>query len=276
MTMTTKALARGALGLLAAGAVLTAGAAIGSDDGTRIHWGPYKVGDKRSGYTYAGAQTRAMQDDDFQNPAFLWLERGADIWETAAGEAGKACADCHGEAEEALAGVATRYPIHDEARGKLMNIEQRINWCREEQMGAAPFKWESEDLLGITAFVKNQSKGMPVAVSIDGPARPFWEQGKAFYEQRRGQLDMACTHCHVDHAGTMIRAETLSQGQVNGFPTYRLKWQTLGSLHRRFRGCNKNIRAEPYAYGSDEYVNLELYTTWRSNGLPIETPSVRK
>lgn len=267
---------RRALGLLAVGVVLTAGVAMASDDGTRIHWGPYMVDDKRSGYTYAGAQTRAMQDDDFQNPAFLWLERGADIWETVAGEAGKACVACHGDATDGMAGVATRYPIYFEDWGKLMNMEQRINWCRETQMQAEPFPWESEDLLGITAFVKHQSKGMPVNVSIDGPVQPFWEKGKAFYEQRRGQLDLACTHCHVDHEGTLIRAEILSQGQSNGFPTYRLKWQTLGSLHRRFRGCNRNIRSEPYPYGADEYVNLELYVAWRGNGLPVESPSVRK
>jgi len=175
-----------------------------------------------------------------------------------------------------MAGVATRYPIYFEDWGKLMNIEQRINWCRETQMRAEPFAWESDDLLGITAFVKNQSKGMAVDVAIDGPAAPFFEMGKDFYQTRRGQLDLACTHCHVDNPGNLIRAEILSQGQVNGFPTYRLKWQTVGSLHRRFRGCNKNIRAEPFPYGSDEYVNLELYTSWRGNGLPVESPSVRK
>ncbi|MQX36468.1 sulfur oxidation c-type cytochrome SoxA [Roseospira navarrensis] len=257
--------------------MLAATPALAADgDSTRIDWGPYKVGDVRSGYTFAGAQTRAMQDDEFQNPAFLWLERGMDIWETPAGQAGKACTDCHGDAEESMAGVAARYPIYFEDWDKLMNIEQRINWCRENQMQAEPFKWETDEMLGITAFVKHQSKGMPVDVSIEGPAHEFWEKGKAFYETRRGQLDLACTHCHVDNEGNLIRAETLSQGQANGFPTYRLKWQTVGSLHRRFRGCNKNIRAEPYGYGSDEYTNLELYVTWRGNGLPVESPSVRK
>ncbi|MBB4313938.1 sulfur oxidation c-type cytochrome SoxA [Roseospira marina] len=280
MTRMVKIPGGGRLSRLMAGLVIAAvpatGAVAADGDGTRIDWGPYKVGDVRSGYTYAGAQTRAMQDDDFQNPAFLWLERGAELWDTAEGAAGKACADCHGDAEESMADVATHYPIYFEDWGKLMNIEQRINWCRETQMQAEPFEWESDDLLGITAFVKHQSKGLPVDVSVDGPAAPFFEKGKAFYEERRGQLDMACTHCHVDHPGDLIRAETLSQGQANGFPTYRLKWQTLGSLHRRFRGCNRNIRAEPFPYGSDEYTNLELYVTWRGNGLPVESPSVRK
>ena len=75
--------------------------------------------------------------------------------------------------------------------------------------------------------------------------------------------------------GGQLRANVLSQGQSNGFPTYRLKWQKVGSIHRRFRGCNKMVRAKPYAYGADEYVNLELYLAWRGRGLPVETPAVR-
>ena len=29
------------------------------------------------------------------------------------------------------------------------------------------------------------------------------------------------------------------------------------------------VRAKPYAYGADEYVNLELYLAWRGRGLPV-------
>ena len=86
---------------------------------------------------------------------------------------------------------------------------------------------------------------------------------------------MSCAHCHEDNQGNNVRADLLSQGQSNGFPTYRMKWQGLGSLHRRFRGCNKNIRSTSLAYGADEYVNLELYLAWRGQGLPVEGPSVR-
>ena len=51
-------------------------------------------------------------------------------------------------------------------------------------------------------------------------------------------------------AGPMIRADPLSQGPSHGFPTSRFKWQALGSLHRRFSGCMKNIRATPFERGS--------------------------
>lgn len=276
-----------AIGTLAGGAALLAGEDSSAADESGI---PYRDGDYEtveapegsplaeliSGYYFRTAETRELQDDDFMNPAFIWLEQGEELWSTAEGEAGKSCADCHGDAEESMKGVGATYPKYHEASGKLINLEQRINLCRTESMQAEPWKWESDELLGMTAYVKHQSKGMPVDVSVDGPAAPFFEKGKEFYYQRRGQLDMACATCHENNYGMYIRADLLSQGQSNGFPTYRLKWQKLGSLHRRFRGCNRQVRATPYANGSEEYVNLELYLAWRGQGLPVETPAVRQ
>ncbi len=238
-------------------------------------WGDYQVGDIRSGYTYAIPETRAMQDDDVMNPAMVWVDQGEELWSKVDGTEGKACESCHQNAEDTMNTVGARYPVYEKTTGKLMNVEQRINQCRTERMKAKPFKWESTEMLSVTSYVRHQSRGQQVNVKVDGDAKPFFEKGKAFYNQRRGLLDMACSNCHQDNAGNMIRANLLSQGHSNGFPTYRLKWQKPGSLHRRFRGCNKQVRAQPYAAGSDEYTNLELYLAWRGRGLPVETPSVR-
>jgi sulfur-oxidizing protein SoxA len=238
-------------------------------------WGAYQVGDLRSGYTYATAETRAMQDDDFANPSFIWYDKGAALWSKAEGEAGKSCASCHGDDAASMKGVGNTFPKYNAALGKPVNIEQQINLCRVNNMKAEEYKWESDEMLGMTVFVKHQSVGMPINVDISGPMMSFWEKGKEFYNQRRGLLDMACSNCHVDNAGKMLRANLLTQGMANGFPTYRLKWSKVGSLHRRFKGCNTEVRAEPYGYGSEEYINLEVFLTHRGNGLPLETPSVR-
>ncbi|NKC11632.1 MAG: sulfur oxidation c-type cytochrome SoxA [Gammaproteobacteria bacterium] len=238
-------------------------------------WGDKQVEDRRSGYTYAKAETRAIQDDEFENPGMLWVERGSGLWSQVDGKEGKACESCHGDAGVSMANVGNRYPVFARELGKLINTEQRINQCRTERMGADAWKWESGELLSMTSFVRHQSAGKPLEPVIDGVAQPFFEKGKAFYEQRRGQLDMACMHCHQFYPGGQLRANILSQGQGNGFPVYRLKWQKVGSLHRRFRGCNSQVRAKPYPYGADEYVNLELYVAWRGRGLPVETPAVR-
>jgi len=101
------------------------------------------------------------------------------------------------------------------------------------------------------------------------------KQGRELYYTRVGQLDMACANCHEDNYGVYIRADHLSQGQINGFPAYRLKNAKLNSTHARFSGCMKNVRAQPFAVGSDEFRALELYVASRGNGLSSEGPSVR-
>ena len=239
------------------------------------NWGKYEVDERRSGYTFATVETNSMQDDDFENPGFIWVDEGAEIWNKVDGEAGKSCASCHEDASKSMKGVGARYPVYDPVKKKMVNLEQQINTCRKDRMKAKPYKYESKGLLAVTTFVRHQSKGMKMSVVVDGDAKPFFEKGEKLYHQRVGQLDMSCNHCHGDNFGMKARANTLSQGQSNGFPTYRLKWQKIGSIHRRFRGCMKNIRATPYKYGSDEYVNLELYLAWRGRELPVETPAVR-
>ena len=66
----------------------------------------------------------------------------------------------------------------------------------------------------------------------------------------------------------------IPQGHPTGYPVYRLEWQSLGSLQRRLRGCMTGVRAEPFAYGADELVALELFLMERAAGMTVETPAV--
>jgi sulfur-oxidizing protein SoxA len=235
---------------------------------------PQGVNKMKSGYHWATAPTREMQDDDFSNPAFLWVDIGSEQWTAKDGEAGKSCASCH-SGVETMKGVSATYPKYNAEDGKLRAVQHQINNCRTQQMKAKPWKWESDNMLGMAALVKNQSKGMPIKVKVSGEAQPFYNKGKKSYMLRRGGLDMSCKNCHMDYTDTRIRANILSNGLGNGFPTYRLKWQKIGSLHRRFRGCNKNVRATPFKSGSDVYTNLELFLTAHAMGMEVESPSVR-
>lgn len=236
----------------------------------------YIVGKEKSGYVYATPQTRAIQDDDFSNPAFLAVDQGKKLWSQVEGTKGKSCESCHGAAESSMKNIAASYPKWVPRLGKVVDIEQRINEMRTNAMGAPAYKWESPQLLAMTTYVKLQSRGAPVRVATNGPAHVVWLTGEHLYKMRRGQLDMSCQMCHVLNTDRKLRSETISQGQTNGFPTYRLKWQSVGSVQRRFQGCNKKVRATPYPYGSDENVALELYVASRGEGLPVETPAVRK
>jgi len=230
-----------------------------------------------SGYEFRSDETRSLQADDFENPGYLMLDEGAELWDTVDGTEGKSCASCHEDVEDGMAGVGSTYPKMVEHDGEtvLSNIENQINYCRTERMGAKAWKYDKPEMLGMTILVRNADRGKQVDVAIDGDAAPYFEQGKELYYQRFGQLDMACSNCHEDYYGQYIRADHLSQGQTNGFPTYRFKWQGVGSLHRRFKGCMDNIRATPFERGGEEFLALELYLGYRGQGLPVETPSVR-
>lgn len=228
-----------------------------------------------SGWRFRSDETQQLQTDDFENPAMIFAEYGEELWSTVDGEAGKSCADCHGDASESMKGLRATMPKWHEGKNTLFALEDHINWSREEHQKAKPWKWESQEMLAMTAYVGLQSRGMPVNVKTDGPAAEWYEKGKELYYTRVGQLDMACSNCHENNYGNMIRADHLSQGQINGFPVYRMKWQGMGSIHRRFKGCMDNIRATPYKRGSDEFTALELYLASRGQGLSVETPSLR-
>jgi len=230
---------------------------------------------RRSGYDMMSPGTKAMQDDDTSNPATLSVLDGEGLWKRKAGSEGKACVDCHGDAAQSMRGVAARYPAFSGAKGRPNNIEQRINLCRTEQQKAPAFAYESRDLLALTAFIGRQSRGMPITVENDDKTRPFIEAGRRSYSMRQGQLNLSCQNCHDDLWGQKLAGIPMPQGHPNGYPLYRLEWQSLGSLQRRLRNCLSGMRAETYPYGADEYVDLELFLMWRARGMTMETPAVR-
>ncbi|GAA5066836.1 sulfur oxidation c-type cytochrome SoxA [Roseibacterium beibuensis] len=227
-----------------------------------------------SGWTFRSDETQAMQMDDFDNPAMLFVEQGIEIFNTAMGTEGNSCATCH-ETPENLSEVRAVYPQWDEERGEVQTITMQINECVTERMGAEALGWSSRDMVNLEALIASVGRGNVVNVAIDGPARETWEMGREIYYTEYGILEMSCATCHEQNYGNYIRADHLSQGQINGFPTYRLKNARLNSTHSRFRGCIRDTRAETFAEGSPEFIALELYVASRGNGLTVEGPSVR-
>jgi len=233
------------------------------------------LAERRSGYEFMGRETRAMQDDDVVNPGMLWVLDGEALWSRRSGAADRSCADCHGDARASMKGVAARYPAFDAARGRPINLEQRINVCRADRQQAPPLAFESRELLALAAYVARQSRGLPVEVVIDERTKPFLDAGRATFFRRQGQLNLACTQCHDERWGKKLAGNPIPQAHPTGYPLYRLEWQGLGSLQRRLRNCFTGIRAEPYPYGAPESVDLELYLMWRARGMKVEAPAVR-
>jgi sulfur-oxidizing protein SoxA len=172
-------------------------------------------------------------------------------------------------------GVAARYPAFDKTLGRPVDLEQRINLCRTQNQQATPLAYESRDLLALTAFVAQRSRGVPIEAGTDPQLESFIAKGREMFTRRQGQLNLGCANCHDDNWDKRLAGSAVTQGHPTGYPLYRLEWQSLGSLQRRLRACIFGIRAQPYDYGAPELVELELYLMSRARGMPIETPAVR-
>ena len=176
------------------------------------------------------------------------------------------------------------YPYTD-ADGALHTVEGDINTCITAN-GGEKEKYTSQKMARLTIAYKSRANGEPMNVDYSSDEmRTWYEKGREFYWTKRGQLNLSCADCHVHNAGNKMRGDVLSAGlgHGTGFPVYRTKWaakgsgkKPLGTLHRRYRGCNKNIRATPFKGGSDEYLGLEVYEAIMNTGVPLEVPSQRQ
>lgn len=208
-------------------------------------------------------------------PYEIALDKGKQLFNTPF-KNGKTYASCFKNGGK---GIRQYYPYYDPKTKQVKTLEQEINECRVKN-GEKPLKWKKGALAQISAYMAYTSRGKPLSVKVpnDPDALAWYERGKHHYYAKRGQLNMACADCHMYNSGNRIRANLLSPslGHPTGFPVYRAKWGNLGTLHRRFGGCNKQVRAKPFKAQSDEYKALEYFLTYMSNGLPVNAPSYRE
>lgn len=171
------------------------------------------------------------------------------------------------------------FPYWDAKRKMVVTMELAINECLESN-GEKPLKYNKGAMADISAYMSYESRGQKINVEVpdDPDALKAYNDGKSYYFTRRGQLNFSCASCHMESAGMHLRSELLSPalGHASGWPVYRAKWGELGTLHRRFGGCNEQVRAKKLKPQSDEYRNLEYFLTHMSNGIEFNGPSARK
>lgn len=227
---------------------------------------------RRSGFDDMSPALQAMQREAAQNPGQLWVREGQTLWQRP-GANGKRCTDCHADAS--MDGVAARYPVVDAAAdgAGVLTLPGRIDRCRVRHQGQAAQAADGDEVLALSAWLAERSKGMPItpAPGLDA-AR---ERGRALWQQRLGQLNLSCAQCHDERAGARLGGAVIPQAHPSAYPVYRLEWQGLGSLERRLRGCLVGVRAEPFGVGAGEWAALEAWLMQRSAGMPYEGVGVR-
>lgn len=200
------------------------------------------------------------------------VAEGEEMWNTAF-KNGKTYADCLGSAD-----IRANYPYFDTNKGEVITLEGEINRCRTEN-GEKPLKYKKGAMAKLTGYIASESQGKVFNVAIPNEAAlAEYTRGKKHFYQKRGQLNLSCADCHQYNAGNMVRGDKLSPalGHLSHFPVYRKKWQSLGTPHRRFGGCNKQVRAKPFPAQSKEYKALEYFLTAMMNGMEANGPSSRK
>lgn len=233
---------------------------------------------RRPGSDFMSPALQAMQRDDAQNPAQLWVVEGRRLWDRAAAN-GQRCAACHaltpGPAPRHLADAAARHPAWDAARDRPINLPERIARCRVQHLGLPSQGPDDDEVLALSALLAQQSRGQAIQAS-SAPGMAAWVmRGQTIWRTRLGQLNLACMHCHDQRAGQRLGGAPIPQAHPTGYPLYRLEWQTLGSLQRRLRGCLVGVRAEPWAPQADEWLALESYLARRADGMAHEGAALR-
>jgi len=214
-----------------------------------------------------------LEMEDFPPYEFA-VDEGEELFETAFAN-GKTYADCFDNGGE---GIRQNYPYFDSKQGEVITLELAINNCREAN-GEKPLGYKKGPLAAISAYMASTSVGNSFAVDVpDEAAYKAYVDGKEFFYSKRGQLNFSCADCHLLVAGQKLRADITSPalGHPTGFPVYRAKWEEMGTLHRRYAGCNKNIRAKPLPAQGQAYRNLEYFQSVMSQGLEVNGPSSRK
>jgi sulfur-oxidizing protein SoxA len=222
----------------------------------------------------ADARQQWLDIEDFP-PYEFSVEEGEALWSEPLPKGGSYGA-CFPQALEEIRGS---YPLFDSDRGEVVTLPLAINACRESH-GAGRLAYDSSEMIDLTAFLAFAARGTKVAVVVPDEPRAMqaYEDGKRFYYSKRGQLNFACSDCHVTSVGQRVRADRLgpSLGHPTHFPVYRSKLGRVISLHQRFYGCVRDVRAKPFALQSSEYRNLEYFLTYMSNGLEFNGPGARK
>lgn len=234
-----------------------------------------KIEDYVFGALAFDADSKAQYDAIMEFPPFdSEIQKSRKMFETPF-KNGKTYADCLPNGGKQIAG---NYPLFDEAKGKVVTLEDVVNDCRVAN-GEEAYKYNDMKTMGLLmSYLRSLSDGMIMNIKVETPkATAAYEEGKKTFYSRAGQLNFACASCHVQNGGNRLRSEIISPavGHATHWPVWR-GGDNLFDIQRRYEGCFKSVRAVSGPQGGTQLNNLEYFHSALSNGLPMKANVFRK
>ena len=238
---------------------------------------------------------RAMISDPMSNPGFLNVDRGEVLWKLKRGAKSVSLEGCDlGEGAGKLEGAYAKLPRHFKDADRVMDLEQRLQWCMVEMQGldtADVVKRKfggpgvTSDMEDLVAFIANKSSGMKLATPvIHAKEQEMYAVGEAMFFRRGGTWDFSCATCHSED-GKRIRLQGLPnlskpgrqvQETMGSWPTYRVSQSQGRTIQHRLWDCYRQMRWPAPDYLSDGLTALTVYLNKNADGAEIQVPSIKR
>ena len=243
--------------------------------------------------TIAGIEKyREMLGDD--NPAELYEARGEILWKKAAGPKKVSLEKCDlGLGPGVVKGAFAQTPRYFADADRVMDIESRINWCRQtiqgfsaadvanKPFGSADKPTEIEDLV---VYVIYQSKGYKIQPPSKHPKEvAAFELGKELFYIRSGPYDFSCATCHGS-SEKRIRLQDLpnlttkadNMKSYPGWPAYRVSTSKVHTMQWRINDCYRQQRFPEPKYMSESVNALITYMGQMATGAVYQGPGLKR
>jgi sulfur-oxidizing protein SoxA len=229
------------------------------------------------------------------NPAELVSMRGAELWKTARGPKKATLEKCDlGLGAGVVKGAYAQLPRYFADTDSVMDFETRLVHCMVTLQGFEraeavknPFSGAGQrqtDIEAITAFVVEESRGMPVAVPQGHPKeKAAFDRGKRLFYMRAGPYDFACSTCHgVD--GQRIRLQDLpnfekpepARRAFTTWPAYRVSQGALRTMQWRLNDCFRQQRWPEPVFASQGTIDLITFLGVKAAGGKMDSPAIKR
>ncbi len=228
------------------------------------------------------------------NPAELWEMNGEELWAKKLGPKNASLTECDlGKGPGVIKGAYTELPRYFKDAGKVMDLEQRLIYCRmnlqglsREEATKTPFGSTAKrsDIEALVAYITAASRGLKMHIALTHPEeKKAYEIGKKIFFYRAGAYDFACATCHGQN-GQRIRLQDLpnildqknAQFAYTTWPAYRVSQGEVRTMQHRLYDCFRQQRFPEPMYASDMITAVTMFLAKSADGGVYAAPALKR